>query len=149
MQYNKQGLLVKNEVWTKIHRISLGLSVALYVLALVMPALETKAEVLRGFHLLLLGVFSIFSNLSLLVIWLSNPLFFVALFLNWARSSYPLALGLSLIALTLGCLMSIKGEITYDKEMPIIHYHWGYYLWVASFIGLLLSSLIGWIASKR
>lgn len=149
MLYNKQGLLDKNGVWTKVHRISLGVTIALYVLALVMPALETKAEVLRGFHLLLLGVFSILSDLSLLLIWLSNPLFFVALFLNCARSSYPLALGLSLISIILGCLMSVKGEIAYDKEMPIIHYHWGYYLWVASFVGLLLSSLIALFASRR
>lgn len=149
IQHSIPDLKKEHSNWARAQRISGGMTIGLYVLALVMPALETEAEVLRGFHLLLLGVFSILSDLSLLVIWLANPLFFVALFLNWSRSAYPLALLLSLIAVILACLMSVKGEVTYDKEMPIIHYHWGYYTWVASFVCLLLSSLMGWYARKR
>lgn len=128
--------------------ICMYLAIALYVCALALPALETEAECLRGIALLSVGGFSILSDLSLFVIWLSNLLFFFSLALVWSSAYYTKACLLSLLATILGGLMLLKGEITYDCEMPILRYHWGYYAWVGSFVALLLSSLSA-VVSRR
>lgn len=146
--YNTFGKQAEQSIWPKLHYISLGITMALYALALFMPALETKKELLRGSDLLLYGIFSIISDLSLFFIWLSNLLFFISLALNLGRVFHPLVLLLSLIATILGCLMMVKGEIVGDIDIPIVHYHWGYYAWIASYVGSLLSSLIGLGARK-
>ncbi len=135
--------------WHSVKKLILYLSIGLYLIACILPCLETEAEILRGITCLGVGWFSILSDWSLLAIWSSNIFFFIALIFQVTKLPNTSPLIFNSIALVLGILMYFKASITYDTEMPVIHFHWGYYAWVGSYLCAFVAGLLGITVAKE
>ncbi|WP_353254897.1 hypothetical protein [Burkholderia anthina] len=118
----------------------LGVSAALYVLSLAMPAMHFEKEAsLSGLSVLAQGWLGLF---MLNPAWLANPLYVVAAF-QLARSRYTRASQLSAAALAcaLCSLFTTKWYFNEADATPISGYGVAFYAWLVAHVVLLAGSL--------
>lgn len=144
MRYNKMQM----EKWNSPQRIAIYTAMFLYILACLIPCLETKNDVIYGWYCLAFGWLSLLCDFNQFIIWCSNILFLVTLVLQLFRQQY-LSLVLSFIIMTLSILMYAKGELILDIEVPIKEFLWGYYMWAGSYFCCIIAALIGVVFGKE
>jgi len=139
-----------NRKHSVLARITLVTSVILFIVALTQPCYCTAQECgepFEGLLLLVVGVFGLFS-FPAGVTWLANLTIFIAWrsFKNPKRALIWSAIGLG-IALS---FMLFKQVMVNEAGgiSNVTQYQLGYYLWVASFVGMLASSFISYRQSQ-
>jgi hypothetical protein len=115
-------------------------------------SLSPDSEFIPGYLLLLTGGFGIFSLNPTNLVWLANPLLFIAWGANIFRLSW-LSVVVSGLALAVGlyflfCTKVSASMTSWDDFSQITKLHVGYWLWIASMGCAFLSSVLG-VAIKR
>lgn len=121
------------------------LSIACYLMSCCLPVATTRNETLPGICYLLSGWLSILVDPSQLLIWTANFFYFAGI-IKWCKSYIMLLFPSA--ALLLGSHMLEHPHITYDIEVPILHFGIGYYLWMTSFAILCVSYIAGLFRKK-
>ncbi|EKD55315.1 MAG: hypothetical protein ACD_60C00015G0023 [uncultured bacterium] len=125
----------------KINSILLTLSITLYLLALYFPALgcnyfgadSARYTISTGFIILISGWLGIF---VLNFAWLANVTYFITLFLIFKKRSKILFFASANLILGMSSLF-----LYFDKTQEVGLYL-GFYLWIGSFILLIMDAVI-------
>ncbi|ROI02111.1 hypothetical protein EGI16_14600 [Chryseobacterium sp. G0240] len=121
--------------------IILIISLFIFIISLIFPAVYTKDSEVYGLACFLLGWAEMDGGG---IAWLANPLLFVtAIFLLLKKIKISAVLSLLTFCLTL-CFLSVN-EITVDEaghKSLITGYGYSYFLWMASALTLFIGTLI-------
>lgn len=104
---------------------------------------------LRGIWLLLFGWLGFIDcHFS----WYANPLYLYAIFFRFSKKL--ISLRIELIALLLSLSFLLYSKILYwgdesGRELDIVRYGWGYYLWILSFATLFIGDLAAYKLEKQ
>lgn len=120
----------------RIHKIILICSILIYIVSCFMPCLLTRTEKIYGFLCLFVGEISIITDIWLFLIWCSNMIYFYVV-IRYFRNK-EVHFFLPTISLIMAISMLFHNYIDYDIRVPIIRYLLGYYLWIASYVLVLI-----------
>lgn len=126
-----------NEEIQKI--LSIG-SLISYILACCTPCITTDHETISGLECLLMGWLSILSDVWLFLIWSSNIFYLVTIRRLIAKKQTHL--GISVIPVIMAISLFYHDFINYDIKISIVQHNIGYYLWIISYILLLIRNVL-------
>lgn len=128
-------------------------SAGLYLISLMLPAMQISSRSVWGAECLVGGVFSITTDWFQLFVWYGNLLYIWtvgALLFDWGpfHKKQRMACCSMLIALVLAISWYSCKTIRMNSDETILSFQIGYYIWVSSFL-LLLPYLIWHYPFKR
>lgn len=128
-------------------------SAGLYLISLMLPAMQISSRSVWGAECLVGGVFSITTDWFQLFVWYGNLLYLWtvgALLFDWGpfHKKQRMACWSMLIALVLAISWYSCKTIRMNSDETILSFQIGYYIWVSSFL-LLLPYLIWHYPFKR
>ena len=127
-----------------------GISLLLYVIACIAPAMVFDKETWNGLQVLVLGWQGIFLGQFA---WYANPFWFLSLVLAFFRR-WILTCGAAVLALliALDALSFVNTRVPLDEAfvntMVFQSYHMGFYFWLASLAWVGLGALTVWVAAR-
>ncbi|ASK31616.1 hypothetical protein CEY12_16515 [Chryseobacterium sp. T16E-39] len=117
------------------------ISIILFSVALAFPAVYTQNSEMYGLACFMLGWADLTGDGTA---WLANPLFFIAGFFLLIKQ-VKISIVFSFFAICMSLYYLSAETITVNEagtKSPIVSYGPGYYLWITSFLSLLIGSVI-------
>lgn len=128
--------------------IILVISIIIFIIALALPAVYTKSSEMYGLACFLLGWAELSGDGTA---WLANPLFFLAgIFLLFKQPKISAVF--SFLGICMALYYLTAEAITVNEaghRYPIVSYGPGYYLWIGSFLFLLIGTLNSLRSSEK
>lgn len=139
-----------------IEKKLVSLSIIFFLLAMIFPSITVfvpsfgKSITYDGWYAMLAGSLSLTMNLKQSLVWLANPFYVFALFSM--KRNVKLVILFSSLAICNALLFFILEDIQWTWSGRISHIktvNIGYWLWIASFIVLLISAIINQIRKYK
>lgn len=125
------------------------LSPALFVLACALPCLELlisdgKTDIMLGLRALAVGWSGIFAGITA---WYANPVWLLGVVMGfWGKPLVGIFAGAFAVVIGMSTRSVVGRELPADegnvKKMTLVRVHRGYHVWLASFVVLVVVSLL-------